>query len=268
MRTAIVIPAYQEARTIRDIATRACEVCPRVFVVDDGSTDDTLRRLDGVPVTLLRHATNHGKAAALWTGFAAARAAGVGVVVTLDGDGQHRPEDVPRLVAAAQRHPHRVVLAARVRRREHAPRARRAANGVADFWLSWAAGHPIVDSQSGQRAYPAELLRALLRDGTPRHDRHAAFTLESEILIAAARRGYETIAVPIDSVYLANGRPSHFRPVRDIARIVRMVAGHLVATKLNPHGLWRALSEAPVILPAPPAGSTMPMGDTASRHGG
>jgi hypothetical protein len=86
-----------------------------------------------------------------------------------------------------------------------------------------------------------------------RHDARAGFTLESELLVAAAMHGYATVAVPIDTVY-AGGRPSHFRPVRDIARIVRMVARRLIAARMHPVGLWRTLSERPLVLCAEAAG--------------
>lgn len=247
MRAAIVIPAYNEAATIRGVALRAVAEVPAVYVVDDGSTDGTAAALAGVPVTVLTHARNEGKAASLWDGFAAALASGVDVVVTLDGDGQHRPEDVSRLLAAAEQHPHRLVIGARLRGRSAAPAARRWANGIADFWLSWAAGHRIADSQSGQRAYPAALLRDMLAANL-RHDAGASFTLESELLIEAAARGCTTIAVPIDTVYHVGARRSHFRPARDIARIVRMVAARLVAANLNLPGLWHAVAGTPLVV--------------------
>jgi glycosyltransferase involved in cell wall biosynthesis len=244
MRVVVVIPAYNEAATLRDVTCRALAVCERVVVVDDGSCDGCASTLSGLPVELRVHGENRGKAAAIWTGFEAALAMQAGLIVTLDGDGQHRPEDVPRLVAVAARHPARVVIGARLRRRESAPRARRIANSIADFWLSWASGHPVADSQSGQRAYPVSLIRALVREGRLRHDRRASFTLESELLIVAGRRGHRTIAVPIDTVYAAGSRRSHFRPVRDIARIVQMVAGHLVVSALYPAGLWRVVTRS------------------------
>jgi len=144
---------------------------------------------------------------------------------------------VSRMLQAAALHLHCVIVAARLNGREAYPKARRRANRFADFWISWAAGHGIADSQSGQRLYPAALLRQL----QARHDAGAAFTFESEALIRAARLGYTTVAVPIAAVFHPEGRPSHFRPVRDIARIVAMVAGHLLATGLYPAGLWRSL---------------------------
>ncbi len=237
MPAAIVIPAYNEAHTIRAIAERSLRQCAQVIVVDDGSTDGTAAALEGLDVHVLRHARNEGKAASLWDGFQHALASDSDAVVTLDGDGQHQPEDVRRMLLAANEHPHRVIVAARLKGREFYPAARRRANRFADFWISWAAGHPIADSQSGQRLYPAALLRQL----HARHDAGAAFTFESEALIEAARLGYTTVAITVTALYDPAGRPSHFRPVRDIARIVAMVAGRLLATGLYPVGLWRSL---------------------------
>jgi glycosyltransferase involved in cell wall biosynthesis len=237
MQAAIVIPAYDEAATIRDIAVRSLRQCPLVIVVDDGSTDGTGAALEGVPVRLVRHERNEGKAASLWDGIQLALAGGAECVVTLDGDGQHQPEDVRRMLLAADEHPHRVIVAARLKGRELYPKARRRANRVADFWISWAAGHHIADSQSGQRLYPAALLRRL----DIRHDAGAAFAFESEALIVAARLGYTTVAIPIAAVFHSEGRPSHFRPVRDIGQITAMVARHLLSKGFYPSGLWRSL---------------------------
>jgi glycosyltransferase involved in cell wall biosynthesis len=237
MSAAIVIPAYNEARTIRAIAGRSVRLCPLVIVVDDGSTDGTGAALEGLDVHVLRHARNQGKAASLWDGFQQALVLGADAVVTLDGDGQHQPEDVGRMLLAASEHPHCVIIAARLKGRDAYPKARLRANRFADFWISWAAGHPIVDSQSGQRLYPAALLRQL----HARHDAGAAFTFESEALIEAAALGYTTVAISITAVFNREGRASHFRPVRDVARIAAMVARKLLATGMYPAGLWRSL---------------------------
>lgn len=233
-RTMIVIPAYNEAATIRDVAQRALLHGP-VIVVDDGSRDNTVARLDGLGITVLRNEQNSGKAFSLWRGMQHALSLGADAVISLDGDGQHAPEDIPRLLSVAGRLPRAVVIAARLRDRASAPRARRIANGVADFWISWAAGRSVVDSQSGFRLYPAELLRGY----QPRLGRNGGFVFESEIVIDAVRRGHDCVAVPIDTVYHAGARPSHFRPVADITRIVLMVAGKLFARGMYPQGLWR-----------------------------
>ena len=186
---------------------------------------------------------NAGKAASLWDGIQLALAEGADVVCTMDGDGQHDADDLPRLMRALAAHPSRIAIGARMRYAGPAPRARRFANRFADFWVSWAAGHRVLDSQSGQRAYPAAFLRGLeLPHGPSR-----AFTLESELLIEAARRGFPTVAVPVDAVYGEAARPSHFRPWRDITRIVLMIAGRLVRGGLHLPGLVRSLRHGPLV---------------------
>jgi glycosyltransferase involved in cell wall biosynthesis len=237
MPAAIVIPAYNEAATIRGLVERSLRQCALVIVVDDGSSDGTSAALEGLSAHVLRHATNEGKAASLWDGILHALAQNADAVVTLDGDGQHQPEDVSRLLIASAEHPHKVIVGARLIDRAAYPLTRRMANRFADFWISWAAGHPIADSQSGQRLYPAALLRQL----QTRHDAFAAFTFESEVLIHAARLGFTTVAIPIRAIFNRDGRPSHFRLVRDTVRIAAMVASHLLAAGLYPLGLWRSL---------------------------
>lgn len=249
----VVIPAFNEARTIRKLALAALGRCPRVIVVDDGSDDDTARELQGLPVVLLRHGRNRGKAAGLRTAFAYALEHDADAVVTLDGDGQHDPADAEHLLAAWRGQPERLVIGSRLHDRSNFPRARYNANRFACFWISWAAGHPIADSQSGYRVYPREVMRLALG---PRI-RGSRFTFESEILIEAARQGHRTLAVAIPGHYPTNARPSHFRPVVDIAKIVVMVAGRLLRQGMAPVGLWRSLRTAPV-LPGRQADATKP----------
>lgn len=243
---AIVIPAFNEARTIRDVAERALEQSDEVIIVDDASTDDTAERLRDLPLTLLRNERNCGKGASLWRGMELARERGASAIVTLDGDAQHRPEAIPDLLAGAEQKPDAIIIAARLLNRESAPRARLFANRFADFWISWAAGRPIRDTQSGFRLYPASLLpRVALPLGRGR-----GFVFESEILIEAARRGFPVFSVPTAMIHLPDARPSHFRPVVDIARIVRMVAWKLLVRGLDPVGLVRSLRR-PELVGAP-----------------
>jgi glycosyltransferase involved in cell wall biosynthesis len=230
-----VIPAYNEVATIRDVAERALRICAQVIVVDDGSVDGTAQSLDGLGVQLLRNDRNLGKAAALWRGAQAALASGADVIVTLDGDGQHTPEDIPRLLEAAQRHPGNIVIGARLADRGAIPKLRYFANRAAVFWLSWACGQRLDDSQSGFRVYPAELFRKV----SVSHDRQHGFVFESEILIEAARFGHRCSMVPISAVYRENARASHFRHL-DTLRIIRMVAWKLLSRGLYLQGFYRA----------------------------
>lgn len=254
----VVIPAYDEAATIADLVRRcrACAGVSRVIVVDDCSRDRTASLAAAAGADVLRHETNQGKGASLRDGMRAALAAGAAVVVTLDGDGQHRPEDLPRLLACARRWPGHVVIGSRRAASADAPARRRIANRVADFWVSWAARHPVDDSQSGFRVYPP----AVARQVAARRDAAGGFAFESEVLIEAGRRGFRTVAVDVPAIYGAGLRSSHFRPVADITRIVGMVGGKLLARGMDPPGLWRSLTaprlrwkdDAP---PSPDAGS-------------
>ncbi len=120
---------------------------------------------------------------------------------------------------------------------ERAPRLRRFANSMADFWVSWAAGCPIRDTQSGFRLYPATLLREL----PPPHGDRRGFVFESELLIRAAHQGYRLTTVAVTTLYLAQSRPSHYQPWRDTWRITVMVAWELIKRGLYPLGLLRSL---------------------------
>ena len=237
-KTVVVIPAYNEAATIRELAERVLKIVPDVVVVDDGSSDSTGEQLAGLPVVVLRNERNLGKAASLWKGFEHALARGAQFMVTLDGDGQHLPEDMPRLLNTAERSPQTIVIGARLHDRKNFPPRRYYANQFARFWISWAAGYPIADTQSGFRVYPAFLFAKLTR----RDVTWNGFVFESEVLIAAGAVGVRSIAVAIPGIYPKGLRPSHFRPVADIARIVVMVAGRLLRRGMYPMGLWRSLN--------------------------
>ena len=241
----MVIPAYNEAPTITDVARRALAQIDKVIVVDDGSDDATAEQLQDLPVKILRHSANQGKAASLWTGMQYALSLGAEGVITLDGDGQHRPEDIPRLLSAAAQHPAMIIIAARLHGREQVPSARRFANMMADFWIAWAAGYPLRDTQSGFRWYPAALLRQLQIP----HDRAHSFVFESELLIEAARLGYFAIPVAIEAIYPPQARASHYRPWADTSRIVRMVAWKLLSRGLAIPSLLRSVG----VLPPPKA---------------
>lgn len=231
----VVIPAYNEATTVRDVAMRARRHCRHVIVVDDGSTDGTAEALAGLDVTLLRNEQNCGKAGSLVRGFDYALAHEAAGVITLDADGQHAPEEIPVFLKQAKDCPNTLLVGARGRDQRRALFWRYAANRIADFWIGWAAGRPIEDSQSGFRLYPSLLLRMV---SIP-HGPERSFVYESEILIEAARHGYEVHSVAVSVTRRPGPRPSHFRPVLDIARIVRMVTRKLIGRGLYPTGFYR-----------------------------
>lgn len=234
---AVVIPALNEALRIRGVVEGALVYCANVIVVDDGSEDGTAARIADLPVTVLCHTRRLGKGASLRDGFAEALRRGFRGVVTMDGDGQHAADDIPRLLDVGNRHPGHIVIGARLRKRALQPVYRRMANHFGDWGIAWGTGYRIVDTQSGQRLYPAAV--AALAD-VPGED----FVFEAQILISAARQlGTRCVSVPIESRYQCEGanpenpdeqfRASHFRPMRDFIRIT----SHIVAQVLQRGGM-------------------------------
>lgn len=250
-----VIPAYNEAATIRDVAERTLRQVGALIVVDDGSSDGTAAALEGLPLELLRHPVNLGKGASLWRGMQRALELGARAVITLDGDGQHRPEDIPALLAAHRERPEAIVIGSRLHLREEMPALRYRANRWGDFWVGLVAGRRFPDTQSGFRVYPARLLR----EARVAHGASARFAFESEILIESARLGIDSVAVPVTVSYRGLARASHFANVADVARIALMLTRRLLAryTESRPKAAEnRSASGVPASTVTPIARST------------
>ncbi|TCV96269.1 glycosyl transferase family 2 [Luteibacter rhizovicinus] len=212
-RICVLIPCLNEEKAIRGVIESTLALGMPVIVVDDGSDDRTPDIVSGLPVTLLRHSTRQGKGEALRTGFREVLKQGFDAVVTMDGDGQHLASDIPRILAASEKHPGSIVIGARLLERDQQPKGRRRANAVADWGISWACAQPVADTQSGQRLYPRVALS--LVDLPAEH-----FVFEAALLIAASRElDVGVVSVPIASRYQGEFRLSHFSPVRDVTRI-------------------------------------------------
>ncbi len=213
LRVAIVIPAYQAASTLAAVAAGARSVAP-VYVVDDGSTDGTGDVGRGTAATVLSHATNRGKGAALVTGIAAALAAGADVIVTIDADGQHPPAEIPRLLAPIADGRADLVLGARERTRAM-PFGRRITNWLSARLATRIAGQGVSDAQTGFRAFT----RAVATRVRPTADR---FAFETAFLLGACDAGFRVTCVAIPTIYA--GATSHFRSWADTWRVARVFA--------------------------------------------
>jgi glycosyltransferase involved in cell wall biosynthesis len=225
---ALVVPAFDAGETVGAVveSLRRTLGLP-VIVVDDGSRDATaeIARARGAEA-VVRHPRNLGKGAALCTGLLEAARRGFRVVVTVDADGQH-PAASARLVLDASEDPRALVLGVRNLVRDGAPQSNRFGNGVSNFFLSFFAGRPLRDTQCGLRRYPVAETLALA-------SRARGYAFEAEVILRALAAGLPLIEVPVEVVYpgVAEAR-SHFRTVRDPARIVATVVRTVVDLRLH-----------------------------------
>jgi glycosyl transferase family 2 len=219
MTAVIVIPVFDESATVGRVVA-AARVHGPVFVVDDGSCDGSGAIAAQAGAEVLRHGRRLGKAQALLTGIAAARRHGASLVVTLDGDGQHDPEAIPALLRAAHAARRAVIVGNRLDAPGAALGPRRNAIQVANFFANWTSGLAVRDSQSGFRVYPLALFDEV-------RTRRGGFVFETEILLAAAERGWAVEEVSVPAIARAGAR-SRFRPVRDGVAIGGFLATHVV----------------------------------------
>lgn len=208
-----VICAYNEAAHIEAVVRGALRHVP-VVVVDDGSTDGTAEIAGRAGAWVLRKDRNHGKGAALVTGFRWAVRSGYRAVVCLDGDGQHDTGEIPKFLDL-WRLGHQAVFGNRMTDVASMPAARLAVNRLMGTTVSTLAGYRIADPQCGFRLYSAGCLRSL-RVKTSRYD------AEAEIAIQVARAGYRIASVPVRTIYTAVLK-SKIRPIIDTIRFLRIV---------------------------------------------
>jgi glycosyltransferase involved in cell wall biosynthesis len=212
MRTCALIPAFNEATYIADVVERTRQYVAEVVVIDDGSGDGTADIAQTAGATCLRLPKNCGKASALRTGIAFAREHRFSHVITIDGDGQHLPEDIPLMLRVAKETGADLIIGARSFDRARMPRPRYFSNVIGSRLASALVGHEIRDSQSGFRLFRLDKL-----DGARLRSR--CYELEMEILIKMARSGCTIAHAPIRTVYDDGQARSKMKPVRDTVRV-------------------------------------------------
>lgn len=210
-RPAVLIPTYNNHRSIGNVVERAVAAGVPVWVVDDGSTDGSGTLADEAGATVVTHPRNRGKGAALLTGMKALARAGHTHAICLDADGQHHPEDIPAFVAAVQRDP--FAIFAGVRNLSTAPGISRFGRRFSNFWIWVETGWRVADSQCGFRSYPLAPVLALDL-GSSRYD------MEVEVLTRALWSGVPVCDLACQVTYPPKAeRITSFRPVVDNARI-------------------------------------------------
>ena len=212
----VIIPTYNNAGTIADVVQRSLAQCSDVIVVCDGCSDNTLQILNGLNVkpVIVELKENSGKGSALKAGFKYALDKGFAYAITLDGDAQHYPEDIPILLAANQKHPGALIVGER-KDLESADRSSgsKFANSFSNFWFAVQTGRYLKDTQTGYRLYPLKKLRGLSLL-TSRYE------AELELMVFASWHGVKLVNEQVNVFYPPREeRVSHFRPGRDFIRI-------------------------------------------------
>ena len=213
----VVIPAFQPGPVLIAIVATLTEACA-IVVVDDGSGPQYSGVFDSIAahprVTLIRHAANRGKGAALKSGiaFVLAHFTQTFGIVTADADGQHEPDDILAMCRRFEESPDHLILGVRDFRGP-VPWRSRLGNQATCSILRIVMGQTFQDTQTGLRAIPRSLLQHLLNIPA------TGYEFELEMLIAAKHRQVPVSEMPIRTIYRPGNAESHFRPVRDSLRI-------------------------------------------------
>lgn len=217
-RYCVIIPAFDAMSTIGGLVRRIRTQGLDVMVVNDGSQDSTAQVASTHGAVVISHVDNLGKGTALQTGFRHALRLGYEGVITMDSDGQHDPADLQRLIETVERGEAHIVVGNRMGNDRAMPFLRRWTNRAMSSIVSRLIRQRIPDSQCGFRFIHRDVLAA-----TPLAAQH--FDIETELLLAAVRRGWTVASIPILTIY--DNRRSHIRPVRDGLRFLRLVWRYL-----------------------------------------
>jgi glycosyltransferase involved in cell wall biosynthesis/3-hydroxymyristoyl/3-hydroxydecanoyl-(acyl carrier protein) dehydratase len=227
LNVAVIIPTYNNEKTITKVVEEVKYYADNIIVVNDGSTDgtgDILRSTQGI--TLLQHTTNRGTGAALKTTFRHALATGFTHAITIDADGQHKASNIPAFLNELANAPasagkcydtsngsNTLIIGARNLHAENMPPKNTFANKFSNFWIWAETSVRLQDTQSGFRLYPLEPLRKM-KFITHHYD------FEVELMVRLSWKGVILKNIPIDVYYPpADEKVSHFKPFKDFARI-------------------------------------------------
>jgi glycosyltransferase involved in cell wall biosynthesis len=208
----VVIPCLNEALAIRDLVSRVQSHFSHILVVDDGSSDGTGAFAQAAGARVLRHDHPQGKGSALVHGWTTARQQGFTWAMTMDGDGQHAPEDLPAFLQCAEQTGARLIVGNRMTHPAGMPWLRRQVNRWMSRQLSRLAGCALPDTQNGFRLMHLDSWTNLTT--TAGH-----FEIESEILWRFARAGHPIRFIPVRVIY--ERERSKIHPLRDTLRWLR-----------------------------------------------
>lgn len=215
LRIAVIVPTYNNYKTINQVVDSLLKYTSDIIVVNDGSTDSTSELLKEYTnkIRIIQYSPNRGKGYALVTGFKKAMELGFRYALTIDSDGQHYASDMVNFVTEIEQYPDSFIVGSRLLQQENMSGGSTFANRFSNFWYRLQTGINLPDTQSGYRLYPLAKM-GNMKIWTSRYE------AELEMLVFSAWRGIDMRPIKI-SVYYApkEEKVSHFRPFQDFFRI-------------------------------------------------
>ena len=189
------IPAYNEESSIQDVIKKSIPYVDKVIVCDDGSTDNTAKLAKEAGAIVVTHSTNQGYGSAISTLFDYARKQNAQIMITIDGDGQHNPDQIPLLINAITNHNVDVVIGSRfLDDSTKASSYRKTGIKIITSASNYGTNFKISDSQSGFRAYSKDAIDAI-------HPTEQGMSVSTEILLKISNKGLSIAEVPITISY-------------------------------------------------------------------
>ena len=223
MKSIAIIPALNEEAAIGQIVKKSLRHVDDVLVIDDGSSDNTSRIAEDSGARVIKHPVNLGKGVSLKDAFS--EVSGYDIVVTIDGDGQHNPDEIPKLIGPILEGKADLVNGSRYLDGfdEETPAYRRVGQRVLDIATNIAAGIHVTDSQSGFRAFNGNTIQYYgFRD--------TGFGIESEMLADAAENNLKIVEVPITVRYDVENSSTKGPVSHGVGVLIKIVIDKIIRT--------------------------------------
>ncbi|MBQ6511809.1 glycosyltransferase family 2 protein [Methanobrevibacter sp.] len=223
MKSIVIIPAFNEEVAISSIVKRSMKYADEVLVVDDGSTDRTFQIAKDAGARVIKHYNNLGKGISLKDAFAEVN--GYDIVVTIDGDGQHNPDEIPNLVRPILEDRADLVNGSRYLDGfdDETPAYRRVGQRVLDIATNVTSGTHVTDSQSGFRAFSGKTIPYF-------RFRDTGFGIESEMLADAAENNFRIVEVPITVRYDVENSSTKGPVTHGVGVLIKIIIDKIIRT--------------------------------------
>ena len=223
MKTILIIPAFNEEKAIGDVIEKSFQYVDDILVVDDGSKDNTYEIVKNTDVLIIRHETNLGKGVALRDAFNYIK--NYDIVVTIDGDGQHDPSEIPKLIKPIKEAKADLVNGSRYLDGfdDDTPAYRRVGQRVLDIATNITSGTSVTDSQSGFRAFKGDTIKYY-------RFRDTGFGIESEMLADASENNLKIIEVPITVRYDVENSSTKGPVTHGVGVLIKIIIDKIIRT--------------------------------------